>query len=354
MIKIGFIGSTGIPNKYGGFESFLEHCTPVMVSLGAKVCVTCDARLYKKDRMPLYKDVERIFIPIPANGFFSIIHDLYAFFAILTRCKYIIVLGVSGGIWFPLFKLICAVTRKRLLVNVDGVEWRRNKHGVSRKYFLKMSDWFSQRFSDVVIYDNASLKDFLIHSAHEKSVCIAYSGDHSIDSKIQFSEQEFCLTICRIEPENNIEMLIEGFLLSGGKKYIFVGNWSNSRYGRLLKAKYGVMERIELLEPIYDLERITKLRSECLHYLHGHSVGGTNPSLVEILFYNCRIHCLDVSFNRSTCGNSVSYFSDEHTLADAINGGLGGSLVDRENLRSSYTSKHIAQSYLRAAVYRKY
>lgn len=353
MIKIGFIGSTGIPNKYGGFESFLEHCTPVMVSLGAKVCVTCDAKLYKKDRTPLYRGVDRIFIRIPANGFFSVIHDLYAFFAILNKCKYIVVLGVSGGIWFPLFKLICVFTRKRLLVNVDGVEWRRDKHGVFRKYFLKMSDWFSQKFSDVVIYDNPSLKDFLIHSAYEKSMCIGYSGDHAIDGEMQFVKQDFCLTICRIEPENNIEMLIKGFLLSRSKKYVFVGNWNNSQYGRLLKNKYGAMDRIEILDPIYDVERITKLRSECSNYLHGHSVGGTNPSLVEILFYNCRIHCLDVSFNRSTCGSSVSYFSDEQSLADAIDGGLGGSLVDREYLRSCYTSKHIAQSYLHAAVYRE-
>lgn len=126
---IAFIGSAGVPNIYGGFEMFLESCTPGILKSFAKVFVTCDRSKYA-DRSRNWRGVTRVFVPVGANGASSVLHDLLAFFAVLWRADAIVVLGVSGGIFFPLFRLIASLMGKKLIVNVDGIEWRRAKFPV--------------------------------------------------------------------------------------------------------------------------------------------------------------------------------------------------------------------------------
>ena len=107
ILRVAFIGSAGVPNCYGGFESFLEFCGPAIASCVRKLVVTCDASLYV-DKAVKFGGMERIFLPVRANGALSIIHDLVAFMAVFWPATHIIVLGVSGGPWFPLFRTMCA------------------------------------------------------------------------------------------------------------------------------------------------------------------------------------------------------------------------------------------------------
>ena len=145
-IRVAFIGSAGIPNLYGGFESFLEHCAPEIAKHTKAVVVTCDHSLYE-DQTGDFHGVRRIFIPIRANGAHSILHDLLAFLRVLPVVDQIIVLGVSGGVWFPLFRALCMLTSKRLLINIDGVEWRRSKFSPWRRGVLRAFDRLAQVFS---------------------------------------------------------------------------------------------------------------------------------------------------------------------------------------------------------------
>ena len=343
---VAFIGSAGIPNRYGGFEAFLENCAPEIAARTCSTTVTCDRSLYT-DRTPMYQGVQRLFLRTPANGGWSIIHDLIAFMRVFTNSTHIVVLGVSGGPWFPLFRLLCALTGKRLLVNIDGVEWRRHKFSLPQRLLLRCFDALAQRCAHTVIYDNAALLDFVFAGCRKKAVQIGYSGDHVLRMPAVVRQASTGLTVCRIEPENNIDMLIEGVLRSRLNRYTIVGNWTYSDYGRQLRKRHTGEPRLQLLNPIYDPERLATLRESCDVYIHGHSVGGTNPSLVEMLFYDCRLLCFDVPFHRETSGHCAQYFGSAAALAallDESNDAAG----DRALRRNRFTCSVIARSYVSA------
>lgn len=344
---ISFIGSAGIPNRYGGFESFLEHCSPAIAALGHRVQVTCDSRLYT-DKSTDFKGVRRLFLRIPANGGWSILHDLFAFSKVFFKSSHIVVLGVSGGIWFPLFRLLCAMTGKRLVVNIDGVEWRRSKFSPSKRILLRIFDYLAQRFAHHVIFDSEGLRDYLLISSENKSSCIAYPGDHVTRIKERKPNPGTALTICRIEPENNIQLLIEGALQSRIKSYSIVGNWNNSQYSRDLRKQYESNSRLKLLDPIYEPKALSNLRESCEYYLHGHSVGGTNPSLVEMIFYDCALVCFDVNFNHYTAQDCALYFKTPESLANILDSGKRPKNNRLQSLRQQYTADSIADQYIAA------
>lgn len=345
-MKASFIGSAGVPNRYGGFESFVDNCGPLISNQIESVKVTCDSALYD-DKSVIYKNLHRVFLPLRSNGLVSIFHDLLAFVVVFNSSSHIIVLGVSGGPWFPFWRLTCDLFGKRLIVNIDGVEWRRKKFGATRRLILKFFDWLAQRFSHVVIYDNDALKFCIYRFAFSKAVMIPYSGDHVYRKDGIQIELGTALTVCRIEPENNIEMLIEGALSSSISRYQIIGNWNSSAYGRSLRLKYQGENRLRLSDPIYDQNILCVLRESCEVYIHGHSVGGTNPSLVEMLFYDCRILCFDVSYNRSTAGNCAIYFTDPISLSAAISE-APALIFLRNEVRIKYAGSAIAKDYIEA------
>ena len=345
-MNISFIGSAGVPNTYGGFESFLDSCSSVLAKRFNNVFVTCDTFLYPNDRHKNYNGVKRIFIPIKANGFYSIFHDLFAFISVFAKSDYIFVLGVSGGIWFPIFYLLCSVFKKKLGVNIDGVEWRRQKYSFPKKTILKTFDYITQKFSHLVVYDNTALETFVYKFAKNKSYNISYSGNHVL--RLQVDQiQGSALTICRIEPENNLELLIEGALASNLSLYTIVGNWNKSKYGMDIVVKYKNNPKLCLLNPVYNPIEVAKLRESCEFYLHGHSVGGTNPSLVEMLFYDSKIICYDVPFNRETAFSCALYFKNLKELSSIINKNLTLKCNSklRIKLRNIYTNTEISNKY---------
>lgn len=208
--SVAFIGSCGVPNRYGGFESFLESVTPVMVSNGHNVIVTCDAGKYE-DHSPEFKGVKREFIGVKANGPLSTIHDMVAYLRVFRKVDSVVVLGVSAGPLFLLMRLISMLFGKKLVVNVDGIEWRRTKFSKPVRALLWLYDACAQLSANTIIYDSTELLPFVHKPFRHKGVFAAYSGDHVL----RFPDEPktaSALTICRIEPENNIELLIEGVL----------------------------------------------------------------------------------------------------------------------------------------------
>lgn len=345
-ITVAFIGAVGVPNIYGGFEMFLESCAPTLLASFKRILVTCDKSRYA-NRDTTWQGVERVFIPVGANGASSVLHDLLAFFAVFLRADVIVVLGVSGGLFFPLFRLLCVLFHKKLIVNVDGIEWRRAKFSRGKRAFLYISDRLAQRCSDGVVVDNEALRPFLAGSVSTSAVSIAYSGDHvkRLPRALDNGEARPFLTICRIEPENNCHLLIAAFAQLGRGRYTFIGNWSSSQYGRDLREQFKDVPGLEMRDPEYDADILAALREECGAYLHGHSVGGTNPSLVEMLFYDCPVIAYDCAFNRSTAGDAITYFADESDLARQIADVKRVAPADRDEVRLRYTRERICGQY---------
>ena len=344
--SIAFIGSVGLPNCYGGFESFLESVAPVIAGNKIRVIVTCDKGRYK-DHPENYKGVKLEYVPIRANGALSQLHDFVAFCKVFSTVDAIIVLGVSAGFFFPIMRLIGAIFRKELLVNVDGIEWRRNKFSRSVRCLLKLYDFLAQLFANKIIYDNRELLPYIYPKLRTKAYYIPYSGDH-VARMPYLAREQFALTICRVEPENNLEMLIQGVLESNLDRYTIIGNWSHSSYGSSLRARFAGEKRLTLLDPIYDALKVASYREMCVIYLHGHSVGGTNPSLVEMLFYDCHILCFDCDFNRSTADRNADYFLSPRELANKINEKIKINLPVKRVMTSQYTAQNIARSYIHA------
>lgn len=132
--------------------------------------------------------------------------------------------------------------------------------------------------------------------------------------KYPFQASSYAFTVCRIEPENNIHIILEAFKKDTLMPLVIVGNWMHGEYGRDLKKYYGKMAHIFLLDPIYEPEKLNEIRSQCKLYLHGHSCGGTNPSLVEAMYLGLPIAAFDVNFNRETTENQALYFDSSKTL----------------------------------------
>ena len=346
-MNVAFIGSVGIPNCYGGFESFLQSVTPILVGQGHEVFVTCDSARYKH---PFYSylGVKRVMVNIRANGALSPIHDLFAFLSVFRRAQYIVVLGVSAGPLFIFMRLMTCLARKKLIINIDGVEWRRGKYNSWQKKLLFCFDFLAQLSANCIVFDNEGLRSFIHHRFLKKAVLIAYPGDSVIRASGITVEPFTALTICRVEPENNLELIIEGALSSSLKKYTIIGNWQNSPYGRMLRSKYLGNSTLQLLDPVYDANTVAEFRSRAALYLHGHSVGGTNPSLVEMLSYSCHLLCFDCVFNRETIGADALYFNKQGDLVEKINSLLEVAPNSSRALQERYHSSYIAEQYIQA------
>ncbi|MBN2347223.1 MAG: DUF1972 domain-containing protein [Bacteroidales bacterium] len=211
--------------------------------------------------------------------------------------------------------------RKKIIVHIDGHEWTRDKWSRWAKLFLRISEKTAVINADAIIADHLKIKKYTSYVYQKKSVLIEYGGDHVLNNKIKYEKSftgfeagDYFLAVQRIEPENNAVLLIETFIKLKDQKLVIIGNWSNSRFGKKLKEKYSRYPNINLPEAIYDLAKLNSIRSNCFAYLHGHSCGGTNPSLVEAMFLGLPVFCFDNAFNRETTKNEAIYFQNQEDL----------------------------------------
>jgi glycosyltransferase involved in cell wall biosynthesis len=324
MKKVAIVGIQGVPAKYGGFETLVENIISENCSEDIQYTVFCSSKDYA-EKQPSYKGALLKYIPVYANGMQSTIYDILSLLKVVKGYDVVLILGVSGCIFLPVFRLLY---RKRLIINIDGLEHKRAKWGKLAKRFLQLSEVLAVRYADVVIADNKAIKDYVKETYQKEAVLIAYGGDHTvrnIDSateknildKYHLTSQNYSLSICRIEPENNCHISLEAFAQSE-EKLVFVGNWDISEYSKNLKAKYSIYPSILMVDTIYDLDVLYVLRKNCKFYIHGHSAGGTNPSLVEAMFLACPILAYDVIYNRETTENKADYFTNIKDLISLL------------------------------------
>ena len=324
MKKIGIIGTVGVPASYGGFETLVENIIERKCSSDIQYTVYCSSKAYSS-HLSSYKGAALKYIKLDANGIQSIIYDIISLLKATKECDEILVLGVSGCCFLPLYRLF---SRKKLIVNIDGLEHKRKKWNRCVKLFLKFSERMAIRYSDIIVADNKGIKDYVREEYGINSELIAYGGDHTLisvtdDEKQSILEEynlvvkEYSFSVCRIEPENNVHIALQAFK-ENGQKLVFIGNWFKNEYGRALFKEYQDVSNIILLSPVYDLKVLFVLRSSCKFYIHGHSAGGTNPSLVEAMFLKCPILALDVVYNRATTENKAFYYKDVASLNNLI------------------------------------
>lgn len=345
MKKISIVGIAGIPACYGGFETLVENLTQYSSGL-VSYTVFCSGKIYT-ERLKEHNGANLKYINLHANGMQSIPYDIISLFQ-SRKSDVILILGVSGCIALPLIRMI---SKAKIITNIDGLEWKRNKWNAAIKYFLKFSERMAVKFSDVVIADNYQITKYVKESYNVNAETIAYGGDHVLTGSEIGISSNYYLSLCRIEPENNVEMILETFSRTE-KNLKFVGNWNSSDFGKRMIKKYSEFTNIEMIAPIYNLDELFVLRSNCKGYVHGHSAGGTNPSLVEIMHFAKPVFAFDCSFNRYTTDNRAIYFADTLDLVDKLihEEMLSAEMQEcalsmQEIARTRYTWKTIAESY---------
>ena len=306
--KLFIIGCTGVPARYGGFETFAENVA-LELSKSLDVSVICSSKLYTPDeRIINWNGINRIFYSMYPNGLGSIMYDLKGLLQAGKEADYILLLGVGSGLFFP---LLPSLRTKNLLIHIDGIEWKRPKWNLIEKIYLRIGFWFSLRYAKTIILDNKALNDYIPDTFRKKTVILNYGGNHlPVIEKlpVMTSEISYALVIARAEPENNLHLILRIFEQLKNPRLIIISNWNNNRYGKKLYRYYSGVKNIQLLDAIYDAYQIHQYRMNCTLYIHGHSVGGTNPSLVEAMYAGLPIVAFDNEFNRITTNNLAIYF----------------------------------------------
>lgn len=343
MKVVAVVGTVGLPACYGGFETLVDNLTKLS-SKEIKYYVFCSAPAYRM-KMKRVNNADLIYIPLKANGYQSIFYDIWS----LLKCLYlkpdiVLVLGVSGCIFLPFFKIF---NKARVVVNVDGLEWRRDKWSNVTKRFLKLSEKLAVKFSDIIISDNEAISEYIYTEYNKKSVTIAYGGDHIFSDNMISTDDDiddYYFSVCRIEPENNVHIVLDAFSQCK-EKLVFVGNWANSTYGIQLKENYCRYKNIVMLDPIYDKDKLFSLRLKSKGYIHGHSAGGTNPSLVEAMNSKTAIFAFECIFNRYSLDNKGEYFTCAKSLRDLIERQTVNSLLN--NAQETYAIAHEKYQWLK-------
>lgn len=323
-MKIAIFGTRGIPNHHGGFEQFADYFSRYLKDNGVDVYVYCSSlHPYKESQ---YQNVNLIHCfdaedKIGTAGQF--VYDLNCILDARRRnFDLILQLGyTSSSIWHFL------MPKKAVIVtNMDGLEWKRSKYSKPVRKFLKYAESLAARNSDFLIADSIGIQQHLKETYNKNSEYIAYGADifdnpdEDILTEYGLKPYAYDLLIARMEPENNIETIIKSYLNSSkNKKLCLVGNPNGTPFGKYLVETYGDEPKLRFLGGIYNHNALDNLRHFSDLYFHGHSVGGTNPSLLEAMASQSFIIAHDNIFNRSILQEDAFYFKNEEELTEIIN-----------------------------------
>jgi glycosyltransferase involved in cell wall biosynthesis len=358
--RVAIVGTVGLPAAYSGFETLAEHLVRYNEREGLPLALTvyCSSRHFA-EKHPTYHGAAMRYIDLDANNASSLVYDAVSMVAALREgVDTILLLGVSGAWAVPFVRLFSNV---QVVTNIDGIEWKREKWRGPAKWILRASEWIAARFSHAVIADNGAIVDHVRQTYGRESVLIAYGGDHALSpmpAPYPGLPERYALALCRIEPENNVSLILEAFAADPALPLVFIGNWDRSAFGRDLKQRYAASSHIRIVDPVYDIDTLHTIRTGCSLYVHGHSAGGTNPSLVEMMHFGKPILAFDCVFNRQSTENAAFYFHDVASLRDLLtatvaHGGAeqGGRMADIA--RHRYTWDRIGSAYKELLIARR-
>ncbi|MDR0769175.1 MAG: DUF1972 domain-containing protein [Dysgonamonadaceae bacterium] len=331
-MKIAFISTRGIPNNYGGLEQFAECISVGLAARGHEVTVySPHYHPYKED---VYKGVriKHIYSPEPWMGSSvgSFFYDFGSLRDALKNEQFDIIYDagytsiVPAYIWFNIRKIKHPV----VVTNMDGLEYKRSKFNKLVQRFLLWEEKTAVKYSCHLIADNIGIQRYLKEKYGRDSKFLAYGADIYENYDANFLKEfnlepyQYYLMVIRAVPENNIEMVIQGYLESKQnsiKPLIIVGK-TNTPHGEYLTRKYAKDSFVRFLGGIYDFDKVNSMRHFSYAYFHGHSVGGTNPSLLESMAAGCFILAHHNEFNRTVLNNNALYFSSAQDVSFLLNG----------------------------------
>ncbi|UTW63413.1 DUF1972 domain-containing protein [bacterium SCSIO 12741] len=320
--KVAIIGTRGIPNHYGGFEQLAEFLSVGLVEKGYEVTV------YNSSQHP-YQEATWNGVNIISCKDPEYLPSTFGQFAYDLNCindsrkrdfDVILQLGyTSSTVWYWRFP-----KSAQIVTNMDGLEWKRSKYNWPVQQFLKVAEWLGAVTSDLLIADSIGIQDYLKKKYNKPSEYIPYGAhlfntpDEEVLSRFDLKPFGYDLLIARMEPENHVEVVIQGRVeASSERPLILIGNWKGTAFGQRLKKQYD-HPSVRFLGGLYDLEALNHLRHYSHLYFHGHSVGGTNPSLLEAMASNCLIVAHNNIFNRAILNEDAHFFKTAGEVKELI------------------------------------
>lgn len=344
MTNVFIIGSKGIPSQYGGFETFVEKLTEKQKSKNIKYHVAC---LSDNNNDFEYNGSRCFNVKVPNIGAIKAVY--YDLAALKESIKHIQVNNIENAIIYilacrigPFMWLYKRKLKKigiTLFVNPDGHEWKRGKWNWAIKKYWKLSEKLMVKHADLLVCDSKNIEKYIQEAYSKynpKTTFIAYGADvekstmKSNDEKLiswynekSVREKEYYLVVGRFVPENNYELMINEFMKSNTKKdFVLITNVEKNKFYDKLKQKtnFDKDSRIKFVGTVYDQQLLQKIRENAYGYMHGHEVGGTNPSLLEALATTDLNLLLDVGFNREVALDGALYFNKKNqSLSEIIN-----------------------------------
>ncbi len=321
-MKIAILGTRGIPNQHGGFEQFAQNLSGFLVLRGHEVYVyNSSSHSYKESQ---WKGVNIIHKFDPEDKIGTVGQFIYDFNCIIDSRKrnYDVILQLgytSSSIWHNFLP-----KSSKIITNMDGLEWKRTKYNKYVQKFLKYAERLAVKSSDYLIADSIGIKAHLKDKYNADSKFIAYGArvfnqpNIKVLNEYNLKSLEYNLLIARLEPENNIETILDGVEKSSIDIPFLVIGKHKTNYGEYLKERYKNSNQIFFLGGIYNQEYLNNLRYFSNLYFHGHSVGGTNPSLLEAMASNALIVANNNIFNKSILGDDCLYFKNSDDVAEAL------------------------------------
>ena len=354
-MKIAISGSRGIPNRYGGFEQFAEQLASELPEHGIEVYVYCPHNHEYKSSLWKAAQLIRCYCPgfLP-SAVSQIIYDLLCILDSRKR-KFDIIyqLGyTSSSIWFWLHPAGSVI-----ITNMDGIEWKRKKYSFPVRQFLKFAEKMAVKKSHWLIADSEQVKSYLDQKFHADTIFIPYFAEIPDQRDLDLFQLQglesagYYLLIARLQPDNNIEMIIRGYIRSGKSfPLIIVGNYDHA-YGRYLRKKYS-RQQVVFYGALYDKNQLNSLRFHSKLYFHGHSAGGTNPSLLEAMASQALICAGNNPFNHEVLADNAFYFSTEEEVSAILAANIdkadylqfiGNNL---ETVKTRYSKKTVIGKYI--------
>ena len=356
-LRIVMIGTRGVPAAYGGFETAVEEIGSRLAGRGHDVTVYCrrseDASLREYAGMRLVhlpalklKTAETL-----SHTAFSVAHAM-----VQRRPDVAFVFNAANAPFVPLLR----ARGIPAAVHVDGLEWLREKWGGAGRAYYRWAEQSAVRNADALIADARGISDHFASAYGAPTRLISYGAPLQLNppsdrlSELGLSWKGFHLVVARFEPENHVDVIVAGYVRSNARlPLVVVGSAPYAaEYTRRVQSLAGQDGRVRLLGGVYDQDLLDQLYAGALCYLHGHSVGGTNPSLLRAMGGGSAVLAWDVSFNREVAGQYGRYFGDDASLAamiDAAESAPADALRDgvalREVVRTNYRWDDVAVAY---------
>jgi glycosyltransferase involved in cell wall biosynthesis len=322
-MRIAMLGTRGVPAHYGGFETAVEEIGQRLVSRGHEVTVYCrDAGEAPRDD---YLGMKLVHLPsLKGKAVETLSHTALSALHLLTHPRHdvAIVFNAANAPFLPLLRM----SGTPVAVHVDGLEWRRAKWGGAGRRYYRWAESYAVQWADALIADAQGIADYYTEEFGAPTELLTYGAPIQVSPKsnrlgeLGVSPQGFHLVVARFEQENHVEEIVAGYRNSRAElPLLVVGSapYADDYTARVRQAA-GSDPRIRMLGGVWDQELLDQLYANCLTYLHGHSVGGTNPSLLRAMGAGADVIAYDVDFNREVLGEFGRYFANLGDIAPLL------------------------------------